>query len=212
MSDTMNAALPDSVTIKQLQAVNEELRRKKLEAEKDRDLFREMYSKASSHVGEVTKENNELLERVERAEVQVQDGLRMIEGTLEERIRLLEAEAEKWKGQAQMLMTRDRLTSENEELRRRAASEPELREENERLKEELQKLRRDYDKLEAILAQIGEQEQDDSAPPTPMLEMPGRPMPRITRISPQLSTFSLEGYSPGTAASNEVSQSSVLPG
>ncbi|KAH9837764.1 uncharacterized protein C8Q71DRAFT_560160 [Rhodofomes roseus] len=179
----MNAALPESVTLEQLQTVNDELRRKKLDAEKDRDLFRDMYSKASAHASEVTKENNELLERAELAEGQVKDGLRMIKGTYEERIRLLEAEVEKWKGQAQLLTARDRRTLENEEFRRRAAMEPELRGENERLKEELQKLQEDYAKLEVLLAQIGEQELDDSAPPTPMLEVPGRPMPRIVRTS-----------------------------
>lgn len=182
-NDALNAALPDSVTIEQLQAVNDELRRKKLEAEKDRDLFREMYSKASTHVGEVSRENNELLERAELAEGQVKDGLQMIKGTYEERVRVLEAEVERWKAQATLLTARDRRTLENEEFRRKAAMEPELRAENERLKEEMKKLREDYDLLEATLAQIGEQELNDSAPPTPMLEVPGRPIPRISRMS-----------------------------
>ena len=182
-NDALNAALPESVTIEQLQAVNDELRRKKLEAEKDRDLFREMYSKASAHVSEVSKENNELLERAELAEGQVKDGLQMIKGTYEERVRVLEAEVERWKAQATLLTARDRRTLENEEFRRKAAMEPELRAENERLREEMKKLREDYDLLEATLAQIGEQELNDSAPPTPMLEVPGRPIPRISRMS-----------------------------
>ncbi|EPS98917.1 hypothetical protein FOMPIDRAFT_1061115 [Fomitopsis schrenkii] len=177
--NALSAALPESVTVAQLQAVNEELRRKVLDAEKDRDLFRDMYSKASAHVGEVSKENNELLERVERAEGQVQDGLRMIKGTYQERVRVLEAEVERWKGQAALLTARDRRTLENEELRRRAGMEPELRAENERLKEELKKLREDYDRLEGRLTQIGEQELDDFATPTPTLEVPGRPVPYI---------------------------------
>ncbi|KZT64193.1 hypothetical protein DAEQUDRAFT_815149 [Daedalea quercina L-15889] len=183
MSGAMNTARTESVTIEQLQAVNEELRRKKLDAEKDRDLFREMYSKASMHVSEVTKENNELLERTERAEGQVKEGLQMVKGTYEERVRTLEAEVEKWKGQAALLTARDRRTLEKEEYRKRAAMEPELREDNERLKEELQKLQEDYNQLAATLVQIGEQELNDSAPPTPMLEIPGRPIPRITRMS-----------------------------
>ena len=155
----------------------------KLEAEKDRDLFREMYSKASAHVGEVSRENSELLERAERAEGQVKDGLRMIKGTYEERVRVLEAEVARWKEQTALLTARDRRTLENEEFRRRAAMEPELRAENERLKEEMGKLREDYGQLEATLAQIGEQELNDSAPPTPVLEVPGRPIPRLSRMS-----------------------------
>lgn len=184
MSDDAPNALPESsVTLAQLQAVNDELRRKKLEAEKDRDLFREMYSKASAHVGEVSKENNALLERAELAEGQVKDGLQMIKGTYEERVRVLAEEVERWKAQAALLTARDRRTLENEEFRRKAAMEPELRAENERLKEELQKLREDYGQLETTLAQIGEQELNDSAPPTPMLEVPGGPIPRISKVS-----------------------------
>lgn len=171
--DALSAAPPESVTVAQLQAVNEELCRKKLDAEKDRDLFREMYSKASAHVGAVSKENNELLERVERAEEQVQDGLRMIKGTYEERIRVLEAEVERWKGQAALLTARDRRTLENEELRRKAGMEPELRAENERLREELKKLREDNDRLESTLVQIADELEDSTPPTASMLEIQG---------------------------------------
>ena len=47
----------------QLRATNEELQRRRLEAEKDRDLFRELYGKASAHASSVSAENNTLAER-----------------------------------------------------------------------------------------------------------------------------------------------------
>ena len=39
-------------TLAQLRATNEELQRRRAEAEKDRDLFRDLYSKASAHASE----------------------------------------------------------------------------------------------------------------------------------------------------------------
>ena len=84
-------------TIEQLRAANEELQRRKIDAEKDRELFRELYGKASSHVSEVTKENNELLEKVTLLEGKLNEGLTLIRATYDERIRRLEEDATRWK-------------------------------------------------------------------------------------------------------------------
>ncbi|PIL26028.1 hypothetical protein GSI_11782 [Ganoderma sinense ZZ0214-1] len=123
-------------TLSQLRSINETLQKRRTEAEKDRDLFRDLYSKASLHASEVSKENNELAERATLAESQARDGLAMIKATYDERIRLLEQEVERWKGQVHVLTERDRRM--NDELRLRAALEPELRRENMRLREQLE--------------------------------------------------------------------------
>ncbi|KAK7688676.1 hypothetical protein QCA50_008214 [Cerrena zonata] len=141
----------------QLQAANEELQRRKADAEKDRELFRELYGKASAHVGEVTKENNELLEQVTILEGKVNDGLVLIRGTYEERIRRLEEDVEKWKGMYGMLLERDK-KMEGEDYRKRAALEPEIRAENLKLRDELDALSADYERMEKVLEQLGEQE------------------------------------------------------
>lgn len=128
-------------TLEQLRASNEELQRRKMDAEKDRDLFRELYSKASAHASEVSKENNDLLERAILAEGQVRDGLNMVKGMYEEQIRRLEEEVQRWKGLCEVLTARD--ARMNDEIRRRAALEPELTEENSRLREEVEILLQD---------------------------------------------------------------------
>ena len=73
----------------------------------------------------------------------------MIKATYEERIRLLEQEVERWKGQVHVLTERDKRM--DDELRRRAALEPELRTENIRLKEQLDSLEEDYRRMEGTL-------------------------------------------------------------
>ncbi|EED84085.1 predicted protein [Postia placenta Mad-698-R] len=138
-------------SIEQLQLINVELQRRKVDAERDRDLFRDLYGKASAHAGEVSKENNELQERLVIAEGQ---------GTYEERVRLLEAEVAKWKAQCELLVSRDQRT--DDEVRRRAALEPELREENERLSHLLEALQKDYSRMEGELAALGEKEQPET--------------------------------------------------
>jgi len=153
----------EQISVDQLQLINAELERRKADAEKDRDLFRDLYGKASAHASEVTKENNELQERLTLAEGQVREGLGMMKGMYEERIRRLEAESQKWKGLCEVLTKRDERT--DDEVRRRAALEPELRAENARLKEELEKLGKDYHKMEDVLEQLAEQEEADVVPP-----------------------------------------------
>ncbi|KAM5530329.1 hypothetical protein V8D89_016000, partial [Ganoderma adspersum] len=140
----------------QLRSINEGLQKRREEAEKDRDLFRDLYSKASLHASEVSKENNELTERASLAETQARDGLAMIKATYEERIRLLEQEVDRWKGQVHVLTERDKRM--DDELRRRAALEPELRTENIRLKEQLDSLEEDYGRMQGPLEGLSRQQ------------------------------------------------------
>ena len=136
-------------TLAELHSMNEDLQKRKADAEKDRDLFRDLYSRASLHASEVSKENNELTERATLAETQAHDGVAMVKATYEERLRLLEQEVERWKGQVHVLTERDRRM--DDELRRRAALEPELRRENARLREQLIALEEDYRRVEGTL-------------------------------------------------------------
>ncbi|TBU36472.1 hypothetical protein BD309DRAFT_1085159 [Dichomitus squalens] len=147
-------------TLAQLRATNEELQRRRAEAEKDRDLFRDLYSKASSHASEVTKENNELAERAALAETQTHDGVAMIKATYEERIRLLEREVERWKKQIHVLTERDGRM--DDEIRRRAALEPELRAENVLLRAQLEHLEEDYARLEGLLEKMTKQQIEET--------------------------------------------------
>jgi len=147
----------EELTLDQLRTTNEELQRRRADAEKDKELFRELYGKASAHVSEVTKENNELLDRVAVLETQVSDGLTMIRNTYSEHVKKLQEEVEKWKQLHDVLATRDARTN-GEEIRRRAAAERELREENQRLRQDLELLRVDYERMETVFEQFGEEE------------------------------------------------------
>lgn len=138
---------PDlAMTIEHLRTTNDELQRKRTDAEKDRDLFRDLYNKASTHASEVSKENNALLDRAMLAEGQLRDGLEMVKGMYEDRIQKLEKEVDHWKDLCQVLTTRDART--NDELRRRAALEPELRHQNEQLRSDIEILAHDYEPLD----------------------------------------------------------------
>ncbi|OSD00038.1 hypothetical protein PYCCODRAFT_1414948 [Trametes coccinea BRFM310] len=144
----------------QLRAENEDLQRRKAEAEKDRDLFRDLYGKASAHASEVSAENNALLERAELAEGQVRDGLAMVRATFEARVRRAEEDAARWKAQYRLLCERDART--DDEVRRRAALEPELAAENARLREQLENLEEDYRRLEGLLEGLTKEEVEET--------------------------------------------------
>lgn len=143
--------------VDQLRSANEVLQRQKTDAEKDRELFRDMYSKASAHAGEVIRENGALEERATLAEGQLRDGIAMIRSTYEIRISKLEEEVKKWKGLYELIVEKDQRTN-GDELRRRAALQEELQRENAKLKEDLELLREDYEKMETVFDQLGEQE------------------------------------------------------
>lgn len=145
------------VTLQQLRATNTELQKRKADAEKDRELFRELYNKASAHASEVAKENDALLERARVAEGQVRDGLQMIRGTYEARVRRLEEEVAKLTGLNAILTAKDVKTN-GDDIRRRAAEEVGLREDNQKLRAELAELRLDYSRMERLLEQLGEKE------------------------------------------------------
>ncbi|EGN94479.1 hypothetical protein SERLA73DRAFT_188403 [Serpula lacrymans var. lacrymans S7.3] len=114
-------------------------------AEKDRDFFREQYSQASGYVSSVRAENAELERRATIAEGQARDGIAMYKGLFETQIKTLKGDVSRWKGIAELLQEKDQRT--NDEIRRRAGEEPELREQCERLQGHLEAFEGAYRRL-----------------------------------------------------------------
>lgn len=98
----------------------------KASADTDRDFFREQYAKASGFVSSVRDENKDLEKRVKIAEEQTQAGVSLIKATFELRLQALEEDLKSWRKMAEFLIEKDRRTG-NDDIRRRAAEEPELR-------------------------------------------------------------------------------------
>ena len=99
--------------------------RSKISAEQDRDFFREQYGKASGFVSSVRDENAELEKQIKIATDQAQSGVSLIKSTFELRTKSLEEDVRAWRRMAEFLIEKDRRT--NDDIRRRAAEEPELR-------------------------------------------------------------------------------------
>ncbi|KAM6494626.1 hypothetical protein JOM56_009249 [Amanita muscaria] len=110
-----------------LTALAETTAKAKEDAIKESNFFREQYGRASAFVTSVRDENVELEKRAKIAEDQAKSGVAMVKVTFESRIKELEQHVEKWQMMATFLIQKDQRT-DNDELRRRAAEEPELRE------------------------------------------------------------------------------------
>ncbi|KAL5484991.1 hypothetical protein ACEPAI_7633 [Sanghuangporus weigelae] len=109
------------------------------DATKQAEIFREMYGKASSFADEKKQENNELLERAKRAEGQATIGVDFIRKQYAVQERKLKEELEQQRILVKILTIKDRRTGD--EVRRRAALEPELRDKIDDLKEEIAELK-----------------------------------------------------------------------
>ncbi|KAF8800063.1 hypothetical protein BYT27DRAFT_7200560 [Phlegmacium glaucopus] len=99
--------------------------RGKASAEQDRDFFREQYAKASGFVSSVRDENAELEKQIKISTDQAQSGVSLIKTTFELRTKSLEEDVRAWRKMAEFLIEKDRRT--NDDIRKRAAEEPELR-------------------------------------------------------------------------------------
>lgn len=99
--------------------------RQKADAEKDRDFFREQYAQASGFVGQVRDENKDLEKKAAIAEEQAKTGVAGIKMMFEARVKMLEDDLKAWRQTAQFMIEKDKRT--NDDIRRRAAEEPELR-------------------------------------------------------------------------------------
>ncbi|KAF7794623.1 hypothetical protein EIP86_005759 [Pleurotus ostreatoroseus] len=172
---------PPELELAQLRASNAELQRCKADAEKDRELFRDLYNKASAHASEVTKENNTLSERVSLAEGQVKDGLAMVRSTYTARVRALEDELIRVRGLNEVLTARD-VKMQGDDIRRRAGEEADLRTENQRLRAQLAELRLDYHRMERLVEQLGTRELEEVEAEEPKVQSVVQAVP--TSISP----------------------------
>ena len=140
----------------QLLAQVESATQKKADAEKDREFFREQYARASGFVSSVRDENQDLEKRIKIAEEQTQNGVGLVKATFELRVKTLEEDAKSWRKMAEFLIEKDQ-RSENDELRRRAAEEPELRARCERQEGALEA---DEDRIEHLELQLEEKESE----------------------------------------------------
>ncbi|KAG6877421.1 hypothetical protein C0993_007619 [Termitomyces sp. T159_Od127] len=119
-----------------------DLARGKESAEKDREFFREHYAKASGFVTSVQEENAELQKEVQIAREQASTGVEAVKATYVARVHALEDDARTYKRLAMFIMEKDIRT--NDEIRRKAAEEPELRARCDELGEELRGLRNEF--------------------------------------------------------------------
>jgi chromosome segregation ATPase len=129
---------------------------KKADAERDREFFREQYARASGFVTSVREENQDLEKRIKIAEEQTQNGVGLIKATFELRVKTLEEDAKSWRKMAEFMIEKDQRT-DNDELRRRAAEEPELRARCERQEGALEA---DEDRIEHLELKLEEKERD----------------------------------------------------
>ncbi|KAL0069357.1 hypothetical protein AAF712_003722 [Marasmius tenuissimus] len=123
----------DATAIEELKATVQKAAADKKSLEKDRDFFREEWSKASGHVTLVSAENAELKQRAQIAETRATDGLAMVRATFEARVKFLEGNAKEAQRLANFVMEKDQRT--NDVIRSRAAQYPELKRELDELKE-----------------------------------------------------------------------------
>ncbi|THH14768.1 hypothetical protein EW146_g5603 [Bondarzewia mesenterica] len=128
-----------------LQQAVSALEMSKATALKDVDFFRDQYQSASGYVSTVRVENEELLQRAKIAESQATTGVNLVRTTYAARMKRLEEEVKKFKALSELLKEKDRRT--NDDVRWRAAMEPELRKENESLKGRLEEDEAEMDDL-----------------------------------------------------------------
>jgi hypothetical protein len=114
------------------------LKRSKTEADTDRDFFRDQYAQASGYVNTVRGENVELEQRALVAEGKTKDGVGMIKAMFEAQVKRLQGDLAQWKGIAELIQEKDRRTGD--EIRRKAAEEPELRAKYAESRREIEKL------------------------------------------------------------------------
>jgi hypothetical protein len=125
----------------------------KTQAEKDKEFFREQYGHASAYVTNIREENKELDKQAKIAEEQARLGVGLVKATFELRMKTLEDDMKVWRRMAEFAMEKDSRT--NDEVRRRAAEEPELRVLTARQQEDLKAAQL---KLEELGAEVDEKE------------------------------------------------------
>ncbi|CAK5274131.1 unnamed protein product [Mycena citricolor] len=113
-------------------AERDTLQSKLADAEKQVELFREYYGKASEFGSEKSKENKALQEQLTMAESAKTQGVALVRATFEKRIEQLQTDANSWRNQADFLR-QQAIRTNDDGLRRRAAEYPELHRRYEKL-------------------------------------------------------------------------------
>ncbi|TFK23851.1 hypothetical protein FA15DRAFT_444696 [Coprinopsis marcescibilis] len=94
-------------------------------AERDAAYFRDLYMQASASSGLLQTEKKELEKELAIAKKQATEGVAAVRETLNLRIKDLQTRHDNWMRTAQFVIEKDRRT--NDDIRKRAAEEPELR-------------------------------------------------------------------------------------
>ncbi|KAJ7182856.1 hypothetical protein C8R43DRAFT_822332, partial [Mycena crocata] len=118
-------------------AERDSARKNQAEAEQQRELFREIYGKASQLVDEKTAENKELEKRCQIAEETTREGIATIKATFDLREVTLKADVRDWRNQA-IFLREQAIRTQDPDLRRRAAEQPELVVKRDRLLDEIE--------------------------------------------------------------------------
>lgn len=121
------------------------------DAEKNASIFKDLYSKASSFTDELREENANLRSRLTLAETQVSKGIQQIRALYSAQAKKMSTELERSQLLLRVLQEKDRRT--DDDVRRKAAREPELL-------AKIEELRADYQEKKGDLATVLRQRDD----------------------------------------------------
>lgn len=121
------------------------------DAEKNASIFKDLYSKASSFTDELREENANLRSRLTLAETQVSKGIQQIRALYSAQAKKMSTELERSQLLLHVLQEKDRRT--DDDVRRKAAREPELL-------AKIEELRADYQEKKGDLATVLRQRDD----------------------------------------------------
>lgn len=121
------------------------------DAEKNASIFKDLYSKASSFTDELREENANLRSRLTLAETQVSKGIQQIRALYSAQAKKMSTELERSQLLLRVLQEKDRRT--DDDVRRKAAREPELL-------AKIEELRADYREKKGDLATVLRQRDD----------------------------------------------------
>lgn len=121
------------------------------DAEKNASIFKDLYSKASSFTDELREENANLRSRLTLAETQVLKGIQQIRALYSAQAKKMSTELERSQLLLRVLQEKDRRT--DDDVRRKAAREPELL-------AKIEELRADYQEKKGDLATVLRQRDD----------------------------------------------------
>ncbi|KAG2004813.1 hypothetical protein CC2G_003331 [Coprinopsis cinerea AmutBmut pab1-1] len=118
-------------------------------ADRDCASFREQYMKAYAATSELQSEKKDLQKELEIAKKQTVEGVAAIRAMFDGRLKDLKKDRDKWQRVAEFIMEKDKRT--NDDIRRRAAEEPEVRRRYQKYKEKAVILEQERDNLHAVL-------------------------------------------------------------